>query len=259
MTALPVHEVSDLAPLHRKTDARATALAAYEQLLEQLARLEPDHWSAPTDCDAWDVQAMVGHMIGAAKSNASLRELGRQLVHGKRHAKQYDGNSLDATNALQVSDHADLSPTERIETLAGLYESAVNGRMRTPGLVRRVQLPMDQTGDTPAGTPDRLPMDRLQDVVYTRDVWLHTVDIERATGVAVDRSTGPTRRVVEDVVDEWAKQHGQPFILTLTGAGGGRFRQGSEGPSLEFDTVEFCRALSGRAPAEGLLAHRVIF
>ncbi len=259
MTAVPVREVSDLAPIHRDTDARATALAAYDELLEQLARLRAQDWAAPTDCDAWDVQAMVGHMIGAAKSNASMLELGRQLVHGKRHAKQYDGNSLDATNALQVTDHADLSPEQRIETLAELYEAAVDGRMRTPGLVRRIRLPMDQTGDTPAGTPDRLAMDRLQDVVYTRDVWLHTVDIERATGVTVDRSTGPTRRVVEDVVDEWAKQHGQPFTLTLTGDGGGRFRQGDGGPSLEVETVEFCRALSGRVPAQGLFANRLIF
>lgn len=259
MTTDTVRDVAELTAIHRDTDARELALGAYDQLLDQLRRLSPDDWRARTDCPAWDVADMVGHMIGAARSNASVRELVRQQVRGKLAARHHDGNALDAVNALQVREHADLDPAERIATLAGLAQPAVEGRLGTPGLVRRVTLPMDQTGDTPPGTPTTLAMDRLVDVVYTRDVWLHTVDIERATGVAVDRTTGPTARVVEDVVREWAQRHGRPFELVLTGPGGGRFRQGEGGPTLALDAVECCRVLSGRAPGDGLLAQRVIF
>lgn len=259
MTTDTVRDVAELAPVHRDTDAREVALAAYEQLLDQLRRLPLDAWGARTDCTAWDVADMVGHMIGAARSNASMRELARQQVRGKLAARRHDGNSLDAVNALQVREHAGLTPYERIRALTELAEPAVDGRLGTPGLVRRVTLPMDQTGDTPTGTPSSLAMDRLVDVVYTRDVWLHTVDVERATGVGVDRNGGPTARVVEDVVREWAQLHGQPFELTLNGPGGGRFRRGSGGPVLELDAVAFCRVLSGRASGAGLLAKRVIF
>lgn len=254
-----VMDVADVTPIHRDTTAREVALAAYDQLLGQLERLDPEHWAAPTDCTGWTVADVVGHMIGAARGNASRRETVRQLVAGKRHAKEHDGNALDATNALQVREHAHLTPQERVAALRELAEPAVDGRLATPGLLRRVRVPMDLGGDTPQGTPDALGLDRLMDVTYTRDVWLHTVDVERATGVGVDRTSGPTRAIVADVVAEWAALHGRPFELVLTGPGGANYRQGSGGPRLELDTVEFCRALSGRAPADGLLRQRVIF
>ena len=259
MTTDTVRDVAEIVPVHRDTDARAVALAAYDQLLGQLGRLAPEHWAAPTDCTGWDVAAIVGHLLGAARSNASTRELLRQQLHGRRHASDHGGNALDACNALQVRDHAHLAPAERVAQLRRLAPRAVAGRLRTPGLVRRVRVSLDQGGDTPPGSPDRLAMDRLVDVVYTRDVWLHTVDVERATGVGVDRAVGPTRRLLEDVVAEWAARHGRPFELVLTGAGGGRFRQGVGGPVIELDAVEFARVLSGRAAGEGLLAVRVVF
>lgn len=259
MTTETVRDVTELVAVHRDTDAREVALAAYDQLLDQLERLEPEHWDEPTDCTGWDVAALVGHLLGAARSNASVRELLRQQLHGRRHASEHDGNALDAANALQVRDHAHLAPDERVDALRALAPRAVAGRLRTPGLVRRVRVPLDQGGDTPAGSPDGIAMDRLLDVVYTRDVWLHTVDVEQATGVSVDRTVGPTARVLEDVVAEWAARHGRAFELVLAGAGGGRFRQGTGGPTFELDALAFARVLSGRAPGEGLLAVRVVF
>jgi uncharacterized protein (TIGR03083 family) len=259
MSTDTIREIAGITPVARDTDAREVAVAAYEQLLGQLARLGPDDWLRPTACTAWHVADMLRHLVGAARSNASVRELIRQQVSGKRHAKEHGGNALDATNALQVKDHAALSPGELITELRRLAPKAVAGRMSTPGLVRRVTLPMDPGGSTPAGTPSTLPMHRLLDVVYTRDVWLHSVDIERATGIAVVRGPVPDGRIVEDVVRDWASQHGAHVELTLTGPPGGRFRQGTGGDHLELDAIDFCLAVSGRAPGPGLLAHRVIF
>lgn len=259
MSTDTIHEVDDLVPVHRETDAAEVAESAYAQLLGQLERLAPGDWRRPTDCTGWDVAAMVGHMIGAAKSNARVLELVRQQARGAIAARRHDGNALDAVNALQVREHADLTPRERVDELRRLAPAAVAGRIGTPRFVRRATLPMHQTGDTPAGTPSSLSMARLVDVIYTRDVWLHTVDIARATGVDVDRTVGPTDRVVQDVVREWARRHGEPFELHLTGPGGGRFRRGSGGESLTLDAIEFCRHLSGRSDGEGLLRRRIIF
>ena len=61
-------------------------------------------------------------------------------------------------------------------------------------------------------------------------------------------------RNVADVVAEWARRHGRPFELTLTGPAGGRYRSGTDGEAIEIDAVELCRTLAGRAPGEGLLA-----
>jgi hypothetical protein len=66
-------------------------------------------------------------------------------------------------------------------------------------------------------------------------------------------------RIVADVVAEWARRHGQPFELMLTGAAGGRFVVGDAGEAIAMDAVEFCRVLSGRRQGEGLLATVVPF
>ena len=61
---------------------------------------------------------------------------------------------------------------------------------------------------------------------------------------------------------EWARRHGQPFTLHLTGPAGGTFTGGgpsATGPVIDMDAVEFCRTLAGRAPGDGLLTTIVPF
>lgn len=59
---------------------------------------------------------------------------------------------------------------------------------------------------------------------------------------------------------EWARRHGRPFTLHLTGPAGGAYVQGpGDGAELTLDAVEFCRILSGRATGDGLLGRRVPF
>jgi uncharacterized protein (TIGR03083 family) len=260
MTATITRDAAMIPRLTRSTDARPVALAVYRQLLELLDELAPDDWGTRLpDCPAWTVADVVGHMIGAARSHASPLEAVRQQWHGRRHAASFDGNALDATNDLQVRDHARLTSDERLATLRTLAPRAVRGRMRVPGPVRRLAVAMPAGGSTPAGTPTRLTLGNLMDAILTRDIWMHRVDIARATGRHLDHDTDTDRRVVEDALAEWAATHGRPFVANLTGPAGGSFRQGAGGEVVELDAVEFCRVLSGRAPAEGLLATRVLF
>ena len=254
-----VRDVGEVQRIPAAGDARGLALGAYDLLFRLLERLEPADWSARTECPAWDVADMVGHLIGAARSNASIRELLRQQAWAKRHKREFGGNDLDATNALQVRDHAALTPAQRLETLRSIAPKAVAGRMRIPGPLRGIRIPLAQTGSTAAGMPASVTLGELLDVVYTRDVWLHRVDIARATDTELELDPAVDGRVAEDVVADWALRHGQPFQLTLTGPAGGEFRQGQGGPHLAFDAVEFCRILSGREAGDGLLATRVLF
>lgn len=259
MTVNTVRTVAQVPPMTFATDAREVAIGAYDQLLALLEQLSPDDWSAPTECPAWDVADMVGHLIGAGRANASFRAFMRQQVWAMRHKDEFGGNDLDATNALQVRDHAGLGPSERIETLRAVSREAVAGRMRLPRVLRRIRVRLAQTGSTADGMPTSLTLGHLMAVIYTRDVWLHRIDIARATGRSPDVDDDVDRRIVEDVVAEWAARHGQPFHLTLAGPAGAEYRQGEGGPHIALDAVEFCRVLSGRAPASGLLATRVLF
>lgn len=58
---------------------------------------------------------------------------------------------------------------------------------------------------------------------------------------------GLVRASLEDGRHAGDERHGRPFTLHLTGPAGGTW--GSGGPELEFDAVEFCRAISGRGSA----------
>jgi len=99
----------------------------------------------------------------------------------------------------------------------------------------------------------------LIDVILTRDPWMHRADIARVTGAAHVLTADHDGVLVADVVAEWAARHGQPYTLHLTGPAGGTWASGEGVPLIETDAVEFCRLLSGRGHADGLLAVQVPF
>jgi hypothetical protein len=102
----------------------------------------------------------------------------------------------------------------------------------------------------------------LIDTIYLRDMWMHRMDVAHALNRPPELSSGHDGRIVADVVAEWGRRHGKPFVLDLSGAAGGTYshdedRQGTEHVSM--DGVEFCRTLAGRRQGTGLLATVVPF
>jgi hypothetical protein len=78
----------------------------------------------------------------------------------------------------------------------------------------------------------------------------------------MELSTDHDGRIVADVVAEWARRHGKPFVLDLSGPAGGRYAGMTDAPESDYislDAVEFCRTLAGRADATGLLTTSVPF
>lgn len=250
-----------VAELHRiDDDAWQIAEQTYASLLDLLRTLPDEDWSAPTDCTGWTVADMVGHLIGAAKSNSSLREMVRQQVFGLRHKGEYGGNSLDALNDLQVRDHVHLTPSERIAELERVAPRAIAGRRRTPAILQGVRLRLDIGGSMQGwGDELELTLGQLQKVTYTRDAWLHRLDIARPLGLPMPHAPALDRTIIEDAVADWAETHGQPFRLELHGAVQGVYVQGAGGPTYSMDAYEWCRAVTRRTTCDGLLATPVIF
>lgn len=243
--------IAQIAPIGRR-EAAELASVEYTRLLELLRGLSSAEFSRPTDCGAWDVRALVAHLLGAAEAGASIPESLRQLVRGARAARRRGGGPLvDGINEVQVGDRAHLGPQELVDRLTVVADATVRGRQRTPGPLRRVRVP--------DGIGGRTTMGFLLDVVYTRDVWLHRIDIARATDRDPVLTTEHDARLVADVVAQWAGTHGRPVTLALDGPAGGTYVAGDGGERLEEDAVEFCRALSGRREATGLLATPVPF
>lgn len=228
----------------------ALATTEYARLDDLLRALAPGDWAAPTDCVEWDVRAMVAHLVGAAEGNARVVEGVRQAMVGRRRYRR--DVLVDSINMLQIAERADRSPAELVEDLRDAGRRGVAARRRIPGLVRGIVVPMGP----PLGTK---PVGYLMDRIYTRDAWMHRIDIARATGHDLVVTPDHDGVLVADLVAEWATLHEQPFELVLTGPAGLRRARGSGGERIEIDAIEFARAAAGRLPAEGLLGTIVPF
>jgi uncharacterized protein (TIGR03083 family) len=253
-TMTATRPTTDVAAIPALGHAEAMSLAAreFDAVLQLLRGLGPDDWQRQTVCQLWDVRAMAGHMLGMAEAQASIR----QFLHDFRAAnKRQSGAMIDEITATQVRERTRLNTAELLDRFASAAPRAVRARRRVPSLLRTsARFKQDPPFDT-----ERWTYGFLVDVIFTRDPWIHRVDISRATG----REPGLTRehdgRVVANVVAEWAGRHGQPFTLTLTGPAGGSWHSGRGGEDIEIDAVEFCWILAGRASGAGLLATRVPF
>ena len=227
------------------------ATEEYRRLFALLRSLRDEDWDQQTVCDDWTVRLMVAHLLGAAESNASFPESMRQLRAGKKVAKRDGVEDIDGINAIQVEARRHLSPAELMARLEATGQRAIAGRKRTPGLVRKLRIP--------TGVGYSMTMGHLMDRVFTRDQWLHRIDIASATDRQLVLTTEHDGRIVADVVVEWADRHGKAFTLVLEGPAGGSYRSGTGGVAIEMDAIEFCLILSGRLDKELPLTVPVVF
>jgi uncharacterized protein (TIGR03083 family) len=252
-TVSATRPTTDVAAIPALGHAEAMRLAAaeFDAILELLRALSPEDWRRQTVCELWDVRAMAGHMLGMAEAQASIR----QFLHDFRAAnRRTSGAMIDELTATQVRERTQLSTTELIERFTAAAPRAVRARRRAPSLMRsKVRLQQDPPFD------ERWTYGFLVDTIFTRDPWIHRVDISRATGRELVLTSEHDGRIVADVVAEWAGRHRRPFTLALTGPAGGSWHRGHGGEEIEIDAVEFCWILAGRAAGTGLLATRVPF
>lgn len=230
------------------------ARTEYERVADQLRSLAPDDWAKPTDCPLWDVRAMAGHSTGMLSIFTGYRTLMREMSAATKAAKRSGGPMIDALTAKQVADHADLSTSELIGQVADLGPGAAQWRSTRSALFRRMPM-KEEVG----GEQETWRMAYLLDIILTRDPWMHRVDIARAAGREIQLTPAHDGRIIADVVAEWARRHGTPFTLTLTGPAGGEYISGDNGEHITIDAVELCRTLSGRAKGSSLLSQEVPF
>lgn len=250
MTATRVEAI----PPITRAEAERLARTEYARVADQLRSLTEDAWSKPTDCSLWDVRATAGHTTGMLATFTGYRTLMREMSTATKSAKRAGTPMIDALTAKQVADHAHLSTSELIDKIELVGPQAARWRATRPGLFRRMPM-KEEVG----GEKETWRMGYLLDVILTRDPWMHRVDVARATDREMELTPEHDGRIVADVVAEWARRHGAPFTLTLTGPAGATFVSGDNGEHITIDAIEFCRKLSGRATGTGLLTKVVPF
>ena len=246
---------------------RDLAVAEYAALVAMVDDFSSDDWQRETDCTGWRVREMVAHLAGAAEEACRLPVMLRHQVAALVGVRRGRGSLVDLLCEAQIGDREHLSDADLAADLRRWAHGAPDGRRRQPALLRRTPLPAF------AGLRPGSGMAYLLDVVYLRDVWLHRVDLQRATGAAMPLSAAEDEvvaQVVRDLDLDWT---GPALTLTLTGRGGGRWRVGDGTPVAEVseDAVALMRLLSGRsdecalacegdpAAAARLRAARVVF
>ena len=189
------------------------------------------------------------HVLGACEAGASMRENASpdarrpQAPQGPRRAAR--GRTVRGPGRrTRAPDTRD----ELVERLVAHRAEDGQGPQLAP------HEPMRAGRGSPS-TPRSSRSGRLGyliDLIYLRDAWMHRVDTARATGRDLELTADHDGRIVADVVAEWARRHGQPFTLELTGP---RRRQlhvtVRAATRLALDAVEFCCLLAGRCQSTG--------
>jgi len=243
---------TDVRTIPRIAHAEAMQITAVEagKFAAALRGLRPEDWTKPTDCPRWDVQALAAHVVGSAAGQASPREFARQVRAGRPVVGEIGAEYWwDGMNEIHVRERHGNSVAQLIAEWDQNSQRALRARRRLPRPVAR--LPLVKLPE-PVG---RKPLSYLFDMGFTRDTWMHRIDLAQAAGTTFDADSAHDGRIVADIVAEWATTHGEPFTLILTGPSGGNYSSAEAGDHVELDALDFCRTLAGRITGDGILRH----
>lgn len=242
----------DVSSIDRIGHDEAMKITAVEnqKFSDLMQSLSPEQWSTQTACTLWDVRAMAAHLVGSAASQASPREFFRQKHGGKLICEELGSPFWwDGMNELQVRERTSSTTAELIAEWSDVSAKALKSRTKMPRLIAGLKL---LNLPEPVG---RQPLSYLFDIGFTRDVWAHRIDIAHALDAEPDHDAHHDRRILADIVAEWASIHGEPFVLELDGPAGGHYRQGAGGDEIQISVTDFVRTLAERTTADGVLRH----
>lgn len=218
------------------------------RFLALLDTLLPADWEKPTECSLWTVKDIAAHQASHVLALTRVSEFLDQFNPlNFRDYSRRGMNTLDAANQRQVDKRAAWTPAQLIAEMRDNSEASLIGRRRFPFLLRwmRVGAP---------GYDGLVSLGELIDSIFTRDMWMHRLDICRATGHEMTQTADHDGRITALVVRDLdrrlsAKLDGDSLIYRLTGKAGGAWVMGGIGsPSAEvsLDVLDFHRLASGR-------------
>lgn len=223
-------------------------LATFVSMLESLGEAD---WSRPTPCTLWDVHGVAAHQAGHVQSGHGLLGVLAQANPIALRAYRKRGMStLDGMNQKQVDLRRDRTPAELIREIRDGTADAIAARTRLNPISSQVRLPVP-----PAGM---MPLRELLQRIFSRDMWIHRLDIADATGrpfdLAGDHNALMLALVVEDTARFLRKARPSANVsLHLSGDGGGDWQLASgEGTpvSLSLSVADFVRRTAGRVPLD---------
>lgn len=237
-------------------EAMGMASFELERFLALVTSLSEDEWEKPTACPRWNVRQMLAHVTGAAASYARWSEFKRQNSFKVQRPYRVSGLSfLDSLNQIQVDDRASATPAALIDELQTVGPRAIATRARLPMLLRALRVPLPALGIVPIGY--------LTDLIYTRDMWMHRLDICRATGREMIQTSHHDGRITALVVRDLVRKltprlGGRAVAYELTSISGGCWSLGENVrpiARITIDVLDFHLLAAGRLPENELSSH----
>jgi uncharacterized protein (TIGR03083 family) len=214
---------------------------AFERFMRLIEALDPEEWSKPTACTAWNVHDMVAHQAGGYASGIGYGEMFRQYSRIPKNGQLPE----DAINDLQVGERAGMTPAELIAELRQVGPQAIHNWAYGFRAIKWIAIPHPVGGF--------MSLRQLMWVTHSRDTWMHRLDICRATDRDFEQTRDHDGRINELVVLDVARKLGgklgnRAIRLVLTGIAGGEWilGNGETEAELEMDTLDFNIFVSGR-------------
>ncbi len=239
------------------TEARRLATDELERMLALLESLSAEDWQRPTACTLWNVSEVVAHLAGAFAGYASWAEFIRQYFRNPYMSGA--AVKIDGINRCQVEDRAGATPTALLAELREVGPRAIQTRYRLPWLLRVLRVP--------SGPPlGMTPIGRITDLIYTRDMWMHRLEISRTSGREMTLTAAHDSRIIELVMRDLGqmlrRRLGERNIrVELTGPAGGKFDFGS-GPdpsaTIQMDALAFNWLASGRTSPDEIMSEVLV-
>ncbi|MEO8973354.1 MAG: hypothetical protein ABI406_17345 [Ktedonobacteraceae bacterium] len=162
-------------------------------------------------------------------------------------------------NQIQVDDRAGATPAALIDELRIVGPRAIATRKRLPVWLRVLRVPVP-------GLDGIVPIGYLTDLIYTRDMWMHRLDLCRATQREMVMTPEHDGRMAALVMRDLAKKLAATMRTTscayhLSGSVGGTWQIGTQVPpatTIHLDVLDFNLLASGRLSPEEAWSHATI-
>jgi uncharacterized protein (TIGR03083 family) len=162
-------------------------------------------------------------------------------------------------NQIQVDDRASATPGALIDELRTVGPRAIATRERLPAWLRAFRVPLPALGGI-------VSIGYLTDLIYTRDMWMHRLDICRATGREMVQTSQHDGRITVLVVRDLARKltprlGGRAVAYQLTGISGGCWSLGENArqiATITMDVLDFHLLAAGRLSANELASRASI-
>lgn len=258
-----IHAATDISELSHH-EALDLTTVENERFLALVDTLGPNDWEQPTACARWNVRQIVAHLAGSDAGYVKFSELKSQNSgRAQRPYRAAGFSKLDALNQIQVDDRKDASPADLIAELREMGPKALKHRQRIPAVIRRLPLPM---GLLFPFKQTWVQIGYLTDLILMRDLWMHRLDISRATSRPMELTPEHDGRITALVVRDLTQSlpsslQEAGIIYRLTGPAGGSWQFGpgvTPAAGLTMDALDFHRIASGRLAAEDAVSQALV-